>query len=665
MNRKVFTGIVLSGIVAVILLNGCAPVATAPAAAVPTRSEAAATQPPTPVPPEQKPTIPPPAQPVIEQQVVELEWPESIKYGESDVIRISLIPDKDGYIAKTEFPDHTSQSQIIAVKRTPGFLLFGIARLDGVAFNLSPSGDQKYLLPEGETVTWRWSISPKTTGRQRVSISLVLHWEPETGVNGAIREVLAFSRGLDINVSSFFGLTKSQASTTGFFGLIAGCILSLTGFLWRRKSPIINRGILESTPNNNLTIETGNGIALSREDDALMRALFNRHERLILEDEFLSGYSGARTFLARPVLQGGKNEAQTIIKVGLRASIRQEFENYETFVKDRLPPITARIQRAPVSIKNNQKAALQYTFLAEPGNSPVSLRKALLQSPDPALISRLFDTFGPHWWLQRTPYTFRVEQEYDALLPPHLVIEPLTDSKQSGPIIGPYTAPSESAFLAGTIVRVNSFNQVETRADGQSLTLKGNSINGQPVLRIRWKGIIPPAGSWGRITDTRDRLLRHYTQGMPLFDLPDPLDRLPDILQTTLEGTHSVIHGDLNLENVLVGPGALVWLIDFAETAEGHPLRDFAHLYTEIIAHIIARRGVEPYDYIKIILAGTDPLLCVIEQTSRRCQLDAARKGEFNLAAGVSCLGALKLPNLDHRAKHLLYLTAAYRLSGL
>jgi hypothetical protein len=289
----------------------------------------------------------------------------------------------------------------------------------------------------------------------------------------------------------------------------------------------------------------------------------------------------------------------------------------------------------------------------------------LLHSPDPALITRLFDTFGPHWWLQRSPFTFRLEQEYDALLPPHLVIEPLSENTQNRLVIGPDTPPSDATFLAGTTVRVDGFTRVETRTDGLSLTLTGSGINGQPSLRIRWKGGNPPAGTYGKITETRVRLLRHYTQDMPLFDLPDPLDRLSDILHSTVEGTRSVIHGDLNLENVLVGPGDLVWLIDFAQTCEGHPLRDFAHLYTEIIAHVISPRGLEPSEFVKMLQSESDPLLNVVEQIARRCQLDAARNDEFNLAVGISCLGALKLPNLDYRAKHLLYLTAAYRLSGI
>jgi len=34
----------------------------------------------------------------------------------------------------------------------------------------------------------------------------------------------------------------------------------------------------------------------------------------------------------------------------------------------------------------------------------------------------LFDTFGPNWWLQKRPYTFKLSQEYDCALPSHLVV---------------------------------------------------------------------------------------------------------------------------------------------------------------------------------------------------------------------------------------------------
>ena len=46
-------------------------------------------------------------------------------------------------------------------------------------------------------------------------------------------------------------------------------------------------------------------------------------------------------------------------------------------------------------------------------------------------------------------------------------------------------------------------------------------------------------------------LLRGWTENFDRFGLPDPLENLAAVLDETLAGTRSVIHGDLNLENVL------------------------------------------------------------------------------------------------------------------
>ncbi len=143
-------------------------------------------------------------------------------------------------------------------------------------------------------------------GQQRISISLVLRWEPENSAHGSVREALAFSRGLNINVPSFLGMTRSQASSAGLLGLIAGSIISLTGFFWRNRGVKSSGAITETTPNAALLMETGASIVLSNEDATLLRALFNHHERLIMEDEFLSGYSGARTFLVGRYCRAGK-----------------------------------------------------------------------------------------------------------------------------------------------------------------------------------------------------------------------------------------------------------------------------------------------------------------------------------------------------------------------
>ncbi len=154
--------------------------------------------------------------------------------------------------------------------------------------------------------------------------------------------------------------------------------------------------------------------------------------------------------------------------------------------------------------------------------------------------------------------------------------------------------------------------------------------------------------------------------GSDLLGLPDPLPGLPALLSEITHASQSIIHGDLNLENILVGPGGMLWLIDFAQTREGHTLFDFAHLEAEIIGHIIAPQIDNPADYL-VILRGTGlsqhqelaALLEALHEIASRCLFNSSQRREYRIALTLTCLGALKFNNLSPYAKQLLYLTAA------
>ena len=134
---------------------------------------------------------------------------------------------------------------------------------------------------------------------------------------------------------------------------------------------------------------------------------------------------------------------------------------------------------------------------------------------------------------------------------------------------------------------------------------------------------------------------------MDLFGLPDPLDGVSTWLAESMADTQSTIHGDLNLENVLIGPGGLVWLIDFA------------HLESEIVAHVLALQADHPGACLRRLQTGGYPLLDVVRDMATRCLFNPARPREYRLAQVMACLGALKYENLNSRQKHCLYLTAA------
>jgi hypothetical protein len=639
---------------------------------------------PTPIPPEFLPT------PGIEERLVELEYPERIRLGDSDVIRLSLIPSEEGYKVVTEFEDHTTETLPVEILRPPGYDLFAAARIDGVGFNIAPGYEEELYLPPGEPITWRWSIKPLNAGKHRLSLLIKLRWKPADNSTRNVHESVVYSRGLDVLVTSFLGLSQAQAMSTGWVSLMFAGGAFLAALVARpRLGKTARPAFTSPKPNQELRIELPHQMVISPNERRILQGLFQNYGRIVIEKEFLSGYSGARTFLTLPVRADGRSDAYTIAKIGEKSSIQAEYQNYEAFVRDTLPPITARIQSPPVidpkgsrvetsnsARSTPQLAALRYTFIGEPGSMPVSLGNALRQQPDPGLITKLFDTFGPNWWMQRRPYVFRLAQEYDRLLPPHLVVEP---SKERSQVLDGRTVPIRMKLKTGDVITFHHFKVIERRLDGESLSLISEPSPSHPPLRVRWLSLVNPENASGRVIDTRRTLLDKFTIGFDLFGLPNPFSRLPDILEETVSGTQSTIHGDLNLENVLLGPGNLVWLIDFAQTRDGHTLFDFAHLETELIAHLFADRLRKPEVFADMLpsifnireqvnrIPPGDPeiaklilLTDTLHQVVVKCLFNPSQPREYYLALYMACMGALKFANLDAHAKHLVYLTGAY-----
>lgn len=622
--------------------------------------------------------------PTFEARLIELEWPAHLRLGNSDIVRVSLIPTESGYTVQAEFPEHPAQSQEVSVPRPPGYDLYAIGRLEGASFDLAPQGDISYRLDPAEKVTWRWSLTPRSPGSHRLALSLRLRWEPQPGSTSIPRESMIFSRALQVDVTSILGLTDPQAAIAGIFLVLlvlSACAMILLTRRGRRPLEILR-------PNPAVGLEPLPGSPLPPETQNLLRALFSRYARVVVTAEFRSGYSGSRTWLVLPVHLDGRRDASTIVKVGPAPLIQAEFENYETFVKDTLPPVTARIQQPPVGLPArldpqstiiNRPAALRYTFIGQTGQTPTSLRQVLLNDPDPAYLERLFETFGPNWWMQRRPATFRLAEEYDQRLPAHFVLEPCQPGDRATVLDG-RQSPGGLALKAGEKVMIRHFAHRELRVDGQSYALEGSHTPGAAPLRVRWiaspaiSGIQPIArrhpkppseGSPGRVVATRYDLLRQTVNGLDRFGLPDPIDCLPVWLDETISGSQSVIHGDLNLENILVGPGGLVWLIDFARTRLGHPLADFAHLEAEIIAQVLAIHQPSPEAFLSSFQNGKFPLIAALEGIASRCLANPSQPREYSLGLAVTCLGMLKYSNLTPHACHCLYLTAAWLIQKI
>jgi hypothetical protein len=163
---------------------------------------------------------------------------------------------------------------------------------------------------------------------------------------------------------------------------------------------------------------------------------------------------------------------------------------------------------------------------------------------------------------------------------------------------------------------------------------------------------------------------------IPLSDgstLPNPLSRLSAILNETRDVRVGQIHGDMNLENILVDPDVRdVSLIDFAEARRDYVLHDFLRLETEVLTkllpEILARHDlpVGPtmasfYQQLHwttfqsgsltprpVHPALEKPLVILesIRQTARRYLFDFYDPSEYYQGLTLYLLGALKFRNL-------------------
>ncbi len=618
---------------------------------------------------------------VVEKRIVELEWPQFMTLGDSQSVRLILAPNTDGYVATAELQDGKLITKLVNVPRPSNYDIRAVARLESVAFDIQPTDAREYELPINQPMEWRWTVRPHGTGVHQLSLNVHLRHIARAPASD-VREYLLFSRGLDVQVTSILGMTASQSGIFGGIGLVSGTLVTLIGYALNKRRER-NLGFAPThrqnggaaaiskigKPNLELLLEQRQGVQISEMDGVLLRTLFGNYQRVVIEQEFRSGYSGARTYLVLPIRADGRTDAHTIAKVGSKSDIDREYANFVQFVKDTLPPITARIQEPPVATSSALAgvAALRYTFIGQPGRAPVSLRQALLAQPDPALLAQLFGTFGPNWWMQRKPYTFQAAVEYDRAQPPHWAMEPA----HVGTIKSPWTGKSALADLetegrlgVGDVVQMPAFASVERRSSGKGWSLESAAVHGRAATRVRWLGDTFSPGEFGRITASRIDLLQRVLISMDLYGFPDILPKLNRLLSQTVSGMQSTIHGDLNLENILVGPGGIIWLIDFERTREGHAVFDFAHLEAELIAHVLSEHMTVPQFAQLIASPAGQPspdamLLRAIHDMAGHCLFDSGSTREYDLALALTCLGATKHANLSNAARHMLYLAAS------
>ena len=241
------------------------------------------------------------------------------------------------------------------------------------------------------------------------------------------------------------------------------------------------------------------------------------------------------------------------------------------------------------------------------------------------------------------------------MLPPNLVIR--TGSVPAGMPIMAITPrrlpirdlqPGEAVSLSGFAVqKVDPARRTVTlraRRHGpmrRPLACGSAFLNSDPMPDYRAQQIVDVP--FGEVIETRESRLRAEVAGLATGSirmrrrwhwaniswLPNPLAALPDLLDQTARVNIATIHGDFNLENILIEPQlGDVSLIDFADARQDHVLHDLLHLETEIVIHILPN---------VIYRHQLDPALVLAELGWRLHQAHGAPADEHSLPEHPSC----------------------------
>ncbi|MCB8924091.1 MAG: phosphotransferase [Ardenticatenaceae bacterium] len=429
----------------------------------------------------------------------------------------------------------------------------------------------------------------------------------------------------------------------------------------------------------------------------VLATMFATYSQVIVKSEFQSGFSSSKVFLVRPVRQDGA-ELPAVIKIDLAARIQREWEAYQQCIQNRLPNV-AEIHGDPIYPAGSLWGGLWYplvgagTFEIESLNQ--YLRQANIEDIRHTLEARLFKSLGVLWSQTQTVQPdLHLQTHYDSFLPMNLVIELVglpTDSQAQ------WLHPNNVSILtlkSGDFVQVAGFQVVKVLGETQklSLDLPPDSL---AAYRIQ---VFPVSNSTayevgdiieqpliGIVRQTREDLLREQVRaalGQELDlttvsltlpnnrTLPNPLHALPDILNHSLDAYVSFIHGDLNLENVLVETESrTAYLIDFAKSRKDHSLRDLFHLEMSVVTQLVSA-GLRANSltaeaicsfYEQLHCAVLHPgqisapqglekpfsILLMIRQTAQRYLFTPEDWSEYFYGLAIYLLGSLRYPNLD------------------
>jgi hypothetical protein len=455
-------------------------------------------------------------------------------------------------------------------------------------------------------------------------------------------------------------------------------------------------------------------ISLPEETLFILRRMFYGYSQIRVDRRLTGGYTAAVILVVTPIQADGTEDAAVVVKIDDADMILDEAQCYDAHVRSSLPPLTARLEEIPTTSETSDMAGLKYTFVAGMNSTARDLREAAqdLDNLGEWLRRELYPYFGKTWWKQNRPYRFQVWTEYDWLLPPLLTLDyvPEEEIPQTAALLrDPLRRSRVGKLEYGDSVIIENFTVQRVYRDKNMIqvTIGKGSEAARRAYKINVRGldlaqdvyyrgeIIERIG--GRVWETRAAALLAAAQALdPDFDLsaemipgigkperlPNPILAYDDLLDRYLDGTLSKIHGDLHLGNILVGPNGSAFLIDFAQTRNGHTLFDWASLEVSLLTEVVMPVIGDDWYSVRLVLRyiaalpgnlpDTVPALntamqhiVAVREIARECLARDNSWSEYFIALAMCGLRAYTWDTLSLGARRLMFCLTALGIHEL
>jgi formylglycine-generating enzyme required for sulfatase activity len=373
-------------------------------------------------------------------------------------------------------------------------------------------------------------------------------------------------------------------------------------------------------------VENPHRLALPDEATEVLCGLFPEHLRVVVDGELTGGFSGSRVFTVLPYRELDVPDLPAVVKLAPRDLIEAEAQAYRTHIQGRLSGVP-EVRGEAVLAADRSWGGLCYALVGSGLFAVESLdtycRRADLADIAHVLEGRLLVQLASLWRHGRAERRTNFDAAgYSTLLPGHG--RPDVD------------VPAAVKRLSGLFADV-----LGTEVD----------LNAAMV----W----PP--------------------GRAESPLPNPLVALPALMAEPRQLAIAAIHGDLNLENVLVDPDArTVRLIDFAASREDHVLHDLLRLETGILTRLLpaalAADGLGPELTLDLLAGlqhkpGSAPpwpslhrvhvMLVLVRRAAVELLIGPDGWRDYLDGLTVYLLGAGKFRNLDAAARAVAFWGAA------